>query len=99
MGKGAALVITIIDLEQQPERCMGFAPREKREQMRVGMFVRLLFTEPGRLRPERLWVKVMDVAGGRYSGEMISEAHMDIEIGDEFTFGPEHVCEWCGARP
>jgi hypothetical protein len=76
MGKGAALVITIIDLEQQPERCMGFAPREKREQMRVGMF-----------------------AGGRYSGEMISEAHMDIEIGDEFTFGPEHVCEWCGARP
>lgn len=91
-------MIAIVDLEANPDGCIGFAPREKREMLKVGMFARLHVHAGG--RPERLWFKVMnalrlDPPGTvRYTGELVSDTNLDLEVGHELAFGPEHVCEW-----
>lgn len=76
--------------------------RHKREQLRVGMFAKLIFAEPevkaGRQRTERAWVKISDVTrqdgAVLYVGELVDDMYLDIETGTVVDFGPQHVCEW-----
>lgn len=91
--------IWIVDLEQHPESCIGVAPRDKRERLTVGMFARVVFTN-GKRR-ERLWIKIMDIqpTGFLYKGELVNDSYFDVEIGDMYEFGPEHVCEWSPYYP
>lgn len=41
---------------------------------------------------ERFWVKVTEVSGSRYTGEVDNELVLvPMELGEEIAFGPEHI--------
>lgn len=103
-------MITLVNLELEPDGCIGFAPREKREQLHVGMFARVQATD-GQVTG-RMWLKIMNrddetvdpekadwARAIRYTGELVSDTRFDLDLGHEFTFGPEHVCEWTTVKP
>jgi hypothetical protein len=66
-----------------------------RRTLRVGSRVKLLFGTGPADQPgvERMWVEVVAVADGRYRGRLDNDpvAVSDLRVGDDVSFGPEHV--------
>jgi len=64
--------------------------RERRERIRPGMFVKLIFDDK-----ERMWVKVTAAAGARpvrYWGRIASTpVATPYQFDESVTFGPEHI--------
>jgi hypothetical protein len=74
--------------------------REERTGLRVGDMVKLLFLFLNRqddgspiIDCERMWVTVLEVAGGRYTGQLESLPYTSKALAplDTIHFGPEHV--------
>jgi hypothetical protein len=69
--------------------------RERRESLVVGDQVKLvfLFSPPTEASGERMWVDVVDVADGRYVGELRNEPRYiaALTTGSRVEFAPEHV--------
>lgn len=95
-------MIQLVDLEMTNHPDLG--PEEKREELAVGTFARVLVYD-GPLGESRtkhrqhgLWLKIMELhvydGDVRYHGELVSDTHLDLDIGHEMTFGPENVLEW-----
>lgn len=97
--------IEIIDLEANPTLCKHLAARSQRERLSLGMFVRVHATQPGRTRPDKLWMRI---AGGTWCGDIaenyiaeiaFDNSFLDVEIGHSYLIGPQHVCEWTTQQP
>ena len=74
-------------------------PRAKRESLRVGDRVKLLFegtTNDGDEVVERMWVEVVSVRSGTYDGELANKPSeiRSIRVGERVAFGPEHVAAY-----
>lgn len=90
-------MIEIIDVEAHPDLCWPeVGRRETRETLPVGILVRLVLTD-GK-RKDRAWLKIKSATKKDgttvYVGEVVDDLKVDLERGEELTFGPEHVCEW-----
>lgn len=74
-------------------------PRERRESLKIGDHVKLLFEGPTRSGDkicERMWVEVTSVTASGYAGELLNEPSEipSIRAGERVVFGPEHVAAY-----
>jgi hypothetical protein len=77
-----------------------FVPgREKRQALRVGDSVKLVFRfSPSveNVSGERMWVEVTSADGGEYTGRLLNEPSRmrSLRAGDSVSFGPQHVAAY-----
>src|SRR3954468_16136294 len=78
-------------------------PAAKRHALQPGDEVKLIFRFPPTAQGidgERMWVEVVDAAGGRYEGRLdnVPENIPSLRRGDPVAFGPEHVAAYLYSR-
>lgn len=68
-------------------------PREVRESLEPGDYIKACFREPGNDHGERMWLEIIAVGEGEYRAKLDNDPVLfpDLECGEELTIRPEHV--------
>lgn len=68
------------------------------DRLEVGDSVKLIFVteeaEDDGFRGERMWVEITQINGKNFVGKLDNEPHrLPLRVGDEISFGIEHICD------
>jgi uncharacterized protein YegJ (DUF2314 family) len=65
-------------------------PVVRRHNLKAGQSAKLMFEQDS--NTERMWVKIVEVANGRYIGALDSHpSFITVSFGERIEFNPEHV--------